>query len=89
MFNLHSISLLTEEKEEKTNIKCDCLICHKAHWKNPNRFYYKCSDCESSICSLCKKNHDSKFYYHILSFPHKYGEENDINKKHRRYSSVG
>lgn len=36
-----------------------------------------------------KKIHDNKFYSHILDFPHKYGEEIDIRKRHRRYASVG
>ena len=77
-----------KEKEDKS-IQCSCLLCETAHYSYPNRFFYVCSECNGNICSLCKKNHDNKFYSHILVFPHKYGEENMINKKHRRYSSFG
>ena len=96
MFSLHKLSLLKnipnqneENEEESRKIKCDCLFCKASHSNNPNRFFYICSECNGNICSLCKKIHDNKFYSHILVFPHKYGEETDINKKNRRSSSVG
>ena len=93
-FSLHNLSLLkniSKQKEENENnkISCVCLFCKATHSNFPNRFFYICSECNGNICSLCKKNHDNKFYSHILVFPHKYGEETGINKKHRRNASVG
>ena len=96
MFSSHKISLFEEnlnKKEEKTSqtnqIKCLCVICKKSHSDFPKRYFYVCSECNGNICSICKKNHDNKFYSHILIFPHKYGEETNINKRHRRYASIG
>ena len=97
MFSTHKLSLYkniskneNEEKEEtKKKISCSCLLCKKSHCNSINRFFYVCSECGGNICSLCKKNHDNKFYSHILVFPHKYGEEININKKHQRFASVG
>ena len=72
---------------------CSCIMCKIPHSKYPSRFYYTCTDCNNYICSLCQKNHDTKYYSHILVNPHKYGEEfRKINKGkvvHRRFASVG
>ena len=96
MFSSHKLSLFKNniiKKEEnpglKNKINCSCLLCNKSHSNYPNIFFYVCSECNSNICGLCKKIHDNKFYSHILDFPHKYGEEIDIRKRHRRYASVG
>ena len=78
-----------EKAETKKKISCSCLLCKNSHCNNLNRIFYVCSECGGNICSLCKKNHDNKFYSHILVFPHKYGEEININKKHQRFASVG
>ena len=83
-------NFLKEQKEnESKSIQCSCLLCKTIHFNCQNRFFYVCSECNGNICSLCKKNHDNKFYSHILVFPHKYGEETVINKKHRRHTSFG
>ena len=96
MFSSHKISLFKDnsnqkeiKKESKNAITCSCILCKKLHVDFPKRFFYICSECNGNICSICKKNHDIKFYSHILVFPHKYGEETDINKRHRRYASIG
>ena len=96
MFSSHKISLFKDnsnqkdgQKEQKNKIVCSCLLCQKSHEDFPKRFFYVCSECNGNICSICKKNHDNKFYSHILVFPHKYGEEVEINKRHRRYASIG
>ena len=96
MFSSHKISLFKDNsnqneaiKETKNKITCLCIFCKKSHVDFPKRFFYVCSECNGNICSICKKNHDNKFYSHILVFPHKYGEETDINKRHRRYASIG
>ena len=96
MFSSHKISLFKDNsnqnetiKETKNKITCLCIFCKKSHVDFPKRFFYVCSECNGNICSICKRNHDNKFYSHILVFPHKYGEETDINKRHRRYASIG
>ena len=94
MFSSHKLSSLKnisnpKEENENKKILCVCLFCKAMHSNFPNRFFYICSECNGNICSLCKKNHDNKFYSHILVFPHKYGEETSINKRHRRNVSVG
>ena len=96
MFSSHKLSLFKNNiikkediPEQNNKIKCSCLLCNKSHFNFPNLFFYVCSECNSNICSLCKKIHDNKYYSHILDYPHKYGEEIDMRKRHRRYSSVG
>ena len=92
MFSSHKLSSLkniSNKENENKKISCVCLFCNAMHSNFPNRFFYICSECNGNICSLCKKNHDNKFYSHILVFPHKYGEETSINKRHRRNVSVG
>ena len=78
-----------EEKKEKKINDYSCFMCKIPHSKCPSRIYYTCSDCKNYICSNCKKNHDVKYYSHILANPHKFGEDEKIEDTHRRYASVG
>lgn len=84
-------SMRSREKRETKVKDYVCFMCKLSHSKYPSRIYYTCSECKNYICSLCKKKHDAKFYSHILSNPHKFGEDENIEEDsgHRRYASVG
>ena len=74
----------------KISTDYSCLICKIPHNKFPSRIYYNCNDCKGYICSYCKKIHDFKNYSHILTNPHKFGDEEQKTKiKHKRVASAG
>ena len=93
--NFKSITIEAHQNNinENNDKVCSCLMCQLPHSEFPSRLYYTCTDCNNYICHLCQKNHDSKFYSHILINPHKFGEEfKKVNKRritHRRFASVG
>ena len=66
-------------------------FCNKNFYFNCISNVLQCKNCKNYICSNCKKNHDVKYYSHILANPHKFGEDEKIEdtKNHRRYASVG
>ena len=59
--NIKIIDFPTTQNINISNIKCDkCKVKNKGN--SYNNEFYKCLNCSSNLCPLCKSNHEKKHY---------------------------